>query len=74
LIGLYGLLAGFRFLGFMNRRFFGGFAFLLLGCAQVWGQEPEGYYDGAAGLSGATLKTALSHIIRGHTKFSYDYL
>ncbi len=46
--------------------------FLSLGSAL--GQIPPGYYNGAAGLNGAALKTALSHIIRGHTKVSYDYL
>ena len=39
----------------------------------VLAQIPTGYYDGAAGLSGAPLKNALSHIIKGHTKFSYDF-
>ena len=35
---------------------------------------PPGYYDAATGKSGAQLKSALSHIIRGHTRYSYDYL
>ncbi len=37
-------------------------------------QIPPGYYNQAAGLSGAALKTALHKIIRGHTRYSYDYL
>ncbi len=57
----------------MNR-FFGVCVFLLLGGVSVVGQIPFGYYNGAAGLSGAPLKSALSHIIRGHTKVSYDNL
>lgn len=36
--------------------------------------QPDGYYDNAAGLSGAQLKTALHKIIRGHTRETYDYL
>ena len=47
---------------------------MLVVTVSVMGQIPAGYYNGAAGLSGPQLKTALSHIIRGHTKFSYDYL
>ncbi len=39
-----------------------------------FGAIPPGYYDAANGLTGATLKSTLSHIIRGHTKYSYDYL
>ncbi|MEI7982643.1 MAG: endonuclease, partial [Bacteroidota bacterium] len=35
---------------------------------------PAGYYDPAAGKTGATLKTALYNIIKGHTSKSYDYL
>jgi endonuclease I len=35
------------------------------------GQIPNGYYDKAQGLSGATLKTALYNIIKGHTVQSY---
>ena len=58
----------------MMKRILGAWAFLLLGYTPVMGQVPAGYYDAAAGLSGAPLKSALSHIIRGHTKFSYDYL
>lgn len=37
-------------------------------------QIPAGYYNQAAGLNGAPLKTALQKIIRNHTRFSYDYL
>jgi len=57
----------------MIRKLLGACALLVMGVT-VLGQIPTGYYDGAAGLSGAPLKTALSHIIKGHTKFSYDYL
>jgi len=32
---------------------------------------PAGYYDGASGKSGSTLKTALNDIIDGHTEFPY---
>ncbi len=37
---------------------------MILGGVSVVGQVPAGYYDGASGLSGAPLKSALSHIIR----------
>jgi len=33
---------------------------------------PAGYYDDAAGLSGASLRQALHNIIDGHTEKSYD--
>jgi len=36
-------------------------------------QIPNGYYNNATG-SGATLKTQLYNIIKGHTEKSYDYL
>ncbi|MCK4655179.1 MAG: endonuclease [Candidatus Cloacimonetes bacterium] len=35
---------------------------------------PPGYYDGTEGLTGDSLKTALSSIISGHIEFSYDAL
>ena len=35
---------------------------------------PPGYYDPASGKTGATLKTALYNIIKGHTEKSYAYL
>ncbi len=35
---------------------------------------PAGYYDAAAGLCEANLKTALYNIIKGHTVISYDGL
>lgn len=41
---------------------------------KVAGQEPTGYYNSAAGLNGAELKTALFNIIKGHTVKSYAYL
>ncbi len=34
-------------------------------------QPPSGYYDNATGKTGATLKTALYNIIKGHTEVSY---
>ncbi len=37
-------------------------------------QIPTGYYDNADGKTGATLKTALYNIIKGHTSVSYDHL
>lgn len=39
-----------------------------------FGQIPAGYYDNAAGKTGAALKTALYNIIKNHTVKSYDYL
>lgn len=38
------------------------------------GQPPAGYYDNAAGKTGAELKTALYNIIRNHTVIQYDDL
>jgi len=35
-------------------------------------QIPAGYYDNADGLSGEQLKTALHHIIKNHTEYSYS--
>ncbi len=40
----------------------------------VFAQIPVGYYDQAAGKSGAQLKSTLANIIKGHTKKTYDYL
>jgi len=34
-------------------------------------QIPTGYYDNATGKTGATLKTALYDIVKGHTSISY---
>ncbi|MBW7847546.1 MAG: endonuclease [Bacteroidales bacterium] len=48
---------------------FGMFFFLNPVVAQI----PPGYYDGATG-TGATLKTQLYNIIKGHTVISYDGL
>ncbi len=44
-----------------------GLIFSLISTAQI----PAGYYDSAAGLTGAPLKTALYNIIKGHTVQSY---
>jgi len=40
----------------------------------TFAQIPNGYYDDAAGLSGAPLKTALYQIIKGHNTQSYNSL
>ena len=37
-----------------------------------YGQIPTGYYDGANGLNGDALKSALNDIIDGHTELSYE--
>ncbi len=46
---------------------------LILGLitTMVQAQVPSGYYTPANGLSGESLKTALYHIIKGHTQFPY---
>ena len=48
-------------------------------CSAVFGTtlalkaaEPPGYYNSAAGLSGAALRSALHNIIDGHTSISYS--
>ena len=48
-------------------------------CSLFWflyvvGQIPAGYYDAAAGKSGANLKTVLYNIVKDHTIKSYDYV
>lgn len=48
--------------------------FLLLFPWVCLAQIPNGYYDNAAGKSGATLKTALYNIIKDHTVRSYDQI
>lgn len=40
----------------------------------LWAQVPNGYYDDATGYKGASLKTALYGIIKGHTVRSYSQL
>ena len=40
----------------------------------VFGQIPPGYYEDAAGLTGAELKQALHDIIKGHDEPSYNDL
>lgn len=42
--------------------------------ANLFAQIPPGYYNGASGLQGAQLKTALYNIIKGHTDKGYDGL
>lgn len=52
-------------------------SFFLLSFAIInaWAQIPNGYYDGAAGLNGANLKTALKTIItNGHVDHGYNGL
>lgn len=48
--------------------------FFLLLYSYCGAQIPQGYYDPAAGLSGAQLKTALHRIVRGHIHRTYDNL
>ena len=48
-------------------------AFFLFGVQSIFAQIPTGYYTSAIG-TGATLKTALYNIIKGHTVKSYDYI
>ena len=50
------------------------FLFFVLFSFFATAQIPPGYYNAAAGKSGATLKTALYNIILGHTAVSYDNL
>jgi endonuclease I len=47
------------------------FAVFLFFCQVVLGDIPSGYYDGAAGKTGATLKTALYNIIKNDNHVSY---
>ncbi|MBN2638941.1 MAG: endonuclease [Bacteroidales bacterium] len=56
----------------LMRLFFVVFAGMAASVLQA--QIPAGYYDGASGKTGAALKTALAHIIKGHTKYTYDFL
>jgi len=49
------------------------FAGLLLFVQVIFAQIPAGYYDNATG-TGATLKTQLYNIIKGHTDKGYDGL
>jgi endonuclease I len=44
---------------------------LILGLSLLNAQIPTGYYDSAAGKSGAELKAALHNIIKGHTEYPY---
>ena len=50
------------------------FAVLFFWVQVIFAAIPGNYYDGAIGKSGATLKTALYNIIKGHTSISYDYI
>ena len=44
----------------------------LLISVQLTAQIPSGYYNGASGQSGATLKSTLHDIIKGHTEYPYS--
>jgi len=44
---------------------------LLFISVTVFGQIPQGYYDGAIGLSGQELRAALQEIIDDHEEQSY---
>ncbi len=57
----------------MKKQFL-SFVALLIISAQLVGQIPSGYYNGAEGKTGAELKTALYNIIKGHTDKGYNYL
>ena len=46
----------------------------LLTASMALATIPSGYYDGAAGLSGTSLRQALHDIIDGHTQKTYDQL
>ncbi|MBT7578964.1 MAG: hypothetical protein HN633_09370, partial [Candidatus Marinimicrobia bacterium] len=47
------------------------FLFLIVTTSVSLAAIPSGYYDGASGKSGSTLKSALNDIIDGHTEFPY---
>ncbi|MCF7823034.1 MAG: endonuclease [Candidatus Marinimicrobia bacterium] len=44
---------------------------VLFVCSIAHAQAPAGYYDTASGLKGASLKSALNDIIKGHTSYPY---
>ena len=48
-----------------------GVCLLLTMSWQSYAQIPAGYYDGATGLSGEDLKTALHSIVMNHTRYPY---
>jgi len=41
-------------------------------CSWAWADPPSGYYDGAAGLTGAALRQALHEIIDNHRAHPYS--
>lgn len=47
---------------------------LAMACGSLWAQAPSGYYDGAAGKTGAELRMALHNIIKGHTSITYTQI
>ncbi len=58
----------------MKKHFLLWLAGLIVFASTLTAQIPAGYYDGAQGLTGAPLKTALYNIIKGHTEKSYSAL
>jgi len=46
--------------------------YILFFCLPSFAQIPSGYYDAAAGKTGAQLKAALNDIISGHTTYPYS--
>lgn len=50
------------------------FSFLFLAAWQGRAQAPANYYNSAEGLNGADLRSALHHIIKGHTSLGYSAL
>ncbi|NOU18248.1 MAG: T9SS type A sorting domain-containing protein [Bacteroidales bacterium] len=57
----------------MIKRFLSIALFVVFSIA-TFSQIPNGYYTAADGKTGATLKTALYNIIKGHTDLGYDGL
>ncbi|MCK5537279.1 MAG: endonuclease [Bacteroidales bacterium] len=45
--------------------------FFLISYGTLIAQVPDGYYTSANGINGTDLKTALYHIIKGHTEYPY---
>jgi len=57
----------------MKTKIFALIAIALISFQAIFAQIPPGYYDNATG-TGATLKTALYNIIKGHTDKTYNGL
>ena len=58
----------------MLKRFFNFLAFIFVFQYLAFAQIPNGYYNNAAGLTGAPLKTALFNIIKVHNERTYANL